>query len=50
MNTLARYMEEIGKNVKVGNLPAAELLVCKKNGKEYKPDSISVFSEVSKDI
>ena len=25
MNTVARYMKEIGKNVKVENLPAAEL-------------------------
>ena len=44
MNTVARYMKEIGKNVKVENLPAAELdhLLCKffmnirkKNGQEY---------------
>jgi len=43
MNTLARYMKEIGKNVKVENFPAAELdhLLCKflmnirkKNGQE----------------
>ena len=52
MNTLARYIKEIGKNVKVENLPAAELdhLLCKffmnirkKNGQEYEPDSISGF-------
>ena len=52
MNTLACYMKEIGKNVKVENLPAAELdhLLCKffmnvhkKNGQEYEPDSISRF-------
>ena len=52
MNTVARYMKEIGKNVKVENLPAAELdhLLCKffmnirkKNGQEYEPDSISGF-------
>ena len=52
MNTVARYMKNIGKNVKVENLPAAELdhLLCKffmnirkKNGQEYEPDSISGF-------
>jgi len=52
MNTLARYIKEIGKNVKVENLPGAELdhLFCKffmnirkKNGREYEPDSISGF-------
>ena len=45
-------MKEIGKNVKVENLPAAELdhLLCKlfvnirkKNGQEHEPDSISGF-------
>jgi len=45
-------MKETGKNVKVENLPAAELdyllckffmNVCKKNGQEYEPDSISGF-------
>ena len=50
MNTVARYMKEIGKNVKVENLPAAELdhllgkffmNIRKKNGQEYEPDSIS---------
>ena len=52
MKTVARYMKEIGKNVKVEHLPAAELdhLLCKffmnirkKNGQEYEPDSISGF-------
>ena len=52
MNTVPRYVKEIGKNVKVKNLPAAELdhLLCKffmnirkKNGQEYEPDSISGF-------
>ena len=53
MNTVARYMKDIGKNVKVEtDLPAAELdrLLCKffmnirkKNGQEYEPDSISGF-------
>ena len=52
MNTFAHYMKEIGKNVKVENLPAAELdhhlckffmNVRKKNGQEYEPDSISGF-------
>ena len=52
MNTVARYMKDIGKNEKVENLPAAELdhLLCKffvnirkKNGQEYEPDSISGF-------
>ena len=50
MNTVARYMKEIDKNVKVENLPAADLdhPLCKifmnireKNGQEYEPDSIS---------
>ena len=52
MNTVARYMKDIGKNVKVENLPAAELdhhlckffmNIRKKNGQEYEPDSISGF-------
>ena len=61
MNTVARYMKEIDKNVKVENLPAADLdhPLCKifmnireKNGQEYEPDSRPslVFSEASKDI
>ena len=54
INTVALYMKEIGpQNVKVENLPAAELdhllckffmNICKKNGREYEPDSISGFS------
>ena len=52
MNTVARYMKDIGKNEKVENLPAAELdhplckffmNIRKKNGQEYEPDSISGF-------
>ena len=52
MYTVARYTKDISKNVKVENLPAAELdhLLCKfftnigkKNRQEYKPDSISGF-------
>ena len=46
MNTVACYTKDIGKNVKVENLPATELdhLLCKffmniskKNRQEYKP-------------
>ena len=52
MNTVARSMKDIGKNVKVENLPAAELdrllrkffmNIRKKNWQEYEPDSTSGF-------
>lgn len=57
MNTFSLYMKEIGKNVKVENLPAARAeldhLLCKflmnirkKNGQEYEPDSISGFQRI----
>ena len=59
MNTVARYTKDIGKNLKVENLPAAKLdhllskffiISARRTDKSTSQTPSPTFSEVSKDI